>query len=120
MLVTKIDGDKYTLQDITTGKDQRVHVSRLVPFYHNDILDDPYMIAAKDHDEEQVEKILDHTNVKQKSKMDFLVRWLGYDESHDLWLPWSQLRDNPKLHKYLFDNGMESWIPKEHRKQIYK
>ena len=59
-------------------------------------------------------------NFTLKSKMDFLVRWTGQNESHDLWLPWKQLRDNPKLHKYLSENGMESWIPKEHRKQEYK
>jgi hypothetical protein len=120
MLVTARNGSKYTLQDITTGKDYRVHISRISPFYHDPIRDDPFEITAKDLDEEQVEKIVDHTDVTQKSKMDFLVRWTGYDASHDLWLPWSQLRDNPKLHKYLFDNGMESWIPKEHRKQEYK
>ena len=120
MLVMKVEGDKYTLQDITTGKDYRVHVSRVSPFYYDNITVDPHVIAAKDNDEEQVEKIIDHTNVTLKSKMDFLVRWTGQNESHDLWLPWKQLRDNPKLHKYLFENGMESWIPKEHRKQEYK
>jgi hypothetical protein len=120
MLVMAINGDKYTLQDITTGKDYQVHISRLSPFYFDPIRDNPSEIAQKDHDEEQVEKVVDHTNVKLKSKMDFRVRWTGYNESHDLWLPWNQLRDNPKLHKYLFDNGMESWIPKEHRKQEYK
>jgi hypothetical protein len=120
MLVTAVNGDKYTLQDITTGKDYRVHISRISPFYYDSIRDDPFAIAAKDNDEEQVEKIVDHTNMTLKSKMDFLVRWAGYDESHDLWLPWNQLRDNPKLHKYLFENGMQSWIPKEHRKQEYK
>jgi transposase InsO family protein len=120
MLVTAKNGDKYTLLDITTNKEYRVHISRISPFYHDPIKDDPFAIAAKDLDEEQVEKIVDHTDVAQKSKMDFLVRWAGYDESHDLWLPWSQLRDNVKLHKYLFDNGMEHWIPKEHRKQEYK
>jgi transposase InsO family protein len=120
MLVMAINGDKYTLQDITTGKDYQVHISRLSPFYFDPIRDNPSEIAQKDHDEEQVEKVVDHTNVKLKSKMDFRVRWTGYNDSHDLWLPWNQLRDNPKLHKYLFDNGMESWIPKEHRKQEYK
>jgi hypothetical protein len=120
MLVISRNGDKYTVQDITTGKDYRVHISRLTPFYFDPIRDDPHEIARKDNDEEEVEKIVDHTDVQQKSKMDFKVRWKGYNESHDLWLPWKQLRDNPKLHKYLFDNGMESWIPKEHRKQEYK
>ena len=44
--------------------------------------------------------------------MDFLVRWLGYDETEDLWLPWSALRNNTVLHQYLRDNNMEKLIPK--------
>ena len=55
----KVEGDKYTLQDITTGKDYRVHVSRVSPFYYDNIAVDPHVIAAKDNDEEQVEKIIE-------------------------------------------------------------
>ena len=60
-----------------------------------------------------MEAILAYTgNPKRKSSMDFLVRWLGYDESEDLWLPWSALHNNSVLHTYLRQNGMESLIPK--------
>ena len=119
MLVTKVNGDKYSLQDITTGKHSDVHISRLYQFYYDDTKFDPAEIARKDLDEEVVEDIVDHTIHKHKSKMEFRVRWLGYDEGHDLWLPWRQLRDNPKLHKYLYVNGMQRLIPSEHRKQEY-
>jgi transposase InsO family protein len=119
MLVVKANRDNYTLQDITTGKNQEVHISRLHPFYYDDTKVDPAEIARKDLDEEVVEAIVDNTTHRSKSKMDFRVRWEGYDSSHDLWLPWRDLRDNPKLHKYLNDNGMSKLIPKEHRKQEY-
>jgi transposase InsO family protein len=119
MLVVKANRDQYTLQDITTGKNQEVHISRLHPFYYDDTKFDPAEIARKDLDEEVVEAIVDNTTHRCKSKMDFRVRWEGYDSSHDLWLPWRDLRDNPKLHKYLYDNGMSKLIPKEHRKQEY-
>jgi len=47
--------------------------------------------------------------------LEFKVRWLGYPPEEDLWLPWKELRNNPKLHKYLADNGLDKLIPKEHR-----
>ena len=119
MLVSRVNGDKYTLQDITTGKNHEVHISRLQPFFYDDTKYDPSDIARKDLDEEEVELVLDHTTHVHKSKMEFRVRWTGYDESHDLWLQWRYLRDNPKLHKYLFNNGRQNLIPREHRRQEY-
>ena len=119
MLVVKASGDEYTLKDITTNKDYKVHISRIKPFYYDELRVDPFEIAAKDLDEEVIEKIVDHTVHRLKSRMDFKVRWLGYDDRHDLWLPWDKLRDNTLLHKYLFQNGMEKLIPREHRKLQY-
>jgi hypothetical protein len=48
--------------------------------------------------------------------MDFKVRWKGYDESEDSWLPWSELRANPALHVYLTAKSLEKLIPREFRK----
>jgi predicted SprT family Zn-dependent metalloprotease len=60
-----------------------------------------------------VEKIIEHSGTKnKKSEMDFRVRWLGFGESQDLWLPWKELRLNPALHDYLRQNRMASIIPK--------
>ena len=47
-------------------------------------------------------------DIKRPSSLDFLVRWTGYDESEDLWLPWNELRTNVKLHDYLKDKGLTS------------
>ena len=119
MLVVKASGDEYTLKDITTDKEFKVHISRIKPFYYDELKVDPFEVAAKDLDEETIETIVDHTTHRLKSRMDFKVRWLGYDERHDLWLPWNKLRDNTMLHKYLFHNGMAKLIPREHRKLQY-
>ena len=39
---------------------------------------------------------------------------LGYDESEDTWLPWSEVRNVPALHAYLRIKNMSKLIPKEH------
>ena len=51
--------------------------------------------------------------------MDFLVRWTGQGLNEDRWLPWSQLYNNTRLHKYLYNNGMKKIIPKPFKKQEY-
>jgi hypothetical protein len=48
------------------------------------------------------------------SKLDFLhflIKWVGFDESHNSWEPWHNLRDLAILHTYLKDNGLEKFIP---------
>ena len=84
-------------------------------FEHDPKRTDPLAIAARDNEEFEIDFIVSHSgNPKRKSDMDFLVRWLGYDASEDLWLPWSQVRNVPALHTYLRENGMTKLIPKEH------
>ena len=113
MRVISNNGAEYLLLDLVQNKKISVHVSRLKRFEYDPIHVDPLAIAAKDYEEDEVELILEHRgSPKRKSDMDFLVRWLGYDETEDLWLPWSSLRTNTVLHQYLRDNGMEKLIPK--------
>jgi len=113
MRVISNNGSEYKLHDLVQNKDISVHISRLKEFKHDNHHHDPLAIAAKDYEEEPVEAILAHQgNPKRKTSMDFLVRWLGYDESEDLWLPWSALVNNTALHKYLRENNMEKLIPK--------
>jgi hypothetical protein len=113
MRVISNKGSEYKLHDLVKDKDITVHISRLKSFEHDSLRHDPLAIAAKDYEEEPVEAILAHNgNPKRKTSMDFLVRWLGYDESEDLWLPWSALHNNVALHKYLKANNMEKLIPK--------
>jgi hypothetical protein len=43
-----------------------------------------------------VEAVLDHVGDPppsgKKSEMEFLVKFLEYDEEYNLWLPWAELR----------------------------
>jgi hypothetical protein len=78
-------------------------------------LTDPLAIAARDNDVFEVESIINHFgDPKTKSKMDFQVRWLGFDASEDRWLPWSEVRNLPALHTYLRANNMVKLIPKKY------
>ncbi len=48
----------------------------------------PSDVALEDRGEFKVEFITRHVgDPKRKSEMDFLVRWEGYNTTHDLWLP---------------------------------
>ena len=112
MRVVSNKGPEYTIHDLVRNTDIKVHVTRLKQFEHDATRTNPKATAAKDYEEDEVEAILAHSgNPKYKSHMDFLVRWMGYDESHDSWLPWSELRLNSVLHQYLSDNNMTKLIP---------
>ena len=111
--------DDYTLMNLVFNKTEHVHVSLIHPFVYDSNYVDPKDIARRDVISSfEVESIVDHTPKSKrqlKSKMDFKVRWQGYSEEHDLWIPFSELRDNPALHRYLWDNGMKHHINKQHR-----
>ena len=113
MRVISNKGAEYLLLDLVQNKQVSVHISRLKRFEYDPLHVNPLAIAAKDYEEDEVEAIIRHIgNPKQKTKMEFLVRWLGFDESEDLWLAWDELRNNTVLHQYLRDNNMEKLIPK--------
>ena len=108
-------GAEYILHDLVKNKNIPIHVKRLKVFEHDPRRTDPLAIAARDNEEDEVEYVIAHTgDPKRKSDMDFQVRWAGYDESEDSWLPWSEVRNIPALHSYLRANNMVKLIPKEH------
>ena len=112
-------GPEYTILNLVTNKTEVVHVKRLQPFYYNSLVDNPQDIAAKDYQEFRVERVLKHSgDARRKSSMDFLVRWQGYDETEDLWLPWKELRDNIKLHDHLRSAGLQRLLPKLHNRNL--
>ena len=49
-----------------------------------------------------------------------MVKWVGYDDAENLWLPWSELRNNPILHEYLRNKGMSNLVPDEFRLESEK
>jgi Chromo (CHRromatin Organisation MOdifier) domain len=59
-------------------------------------------IAAADKDEFVVEAIVGHRGtLTKRSSLEFRVRWQGYDESEDTWLPLREVKDLVALDQYI-------------------
>ena len=72
-------------------------------------------VASHDVDEFHIEMILSHRGrFTNKHKLEFKVRWTGFDESFDTWEPWKNLKDVDKLHDYLRLIKLPQHIPKAH------
>jgi hypothetical protein len=101
--VISSEGDTYVIRSLVTKKDERIHVKELRQFIHNGDDLELYRTALRDHqDHFEIEAILSHRgDARYRTKMEFLVRWKGYGESEDLWLPYSEIRDSGALHHYL-------------------
>ena len=111
-------GAKYKLWNFVTNDTVEHHIKDLRPYEVDEQFLSPNAVALKDKGEFVVESIVAHSGKPtRKSDMDFLVRWEGYTAVDDQWLPWRQLRNNPKLHEYLRQHGFQKIIPKEHRLQ---
>jgi hypothetical protein len=74
-------------------------------------------IARRDYLEFFVEKNLDMTgDVKRVSTLSFLVKWLGYDDTHNSWEPWKNVRITDEVHVNLRANNMnKKLMPKNLR-----
>ena len=102
-IVKSIDNDAYFCQDLPTGKILTFYADRLRPYTVSDQHSlQPLEVATHDRGEFIIDKILDHSGTQgTKYKMDFLVRWLGFDESEDLWLPYKSVSQTSALQDYL-------------------
>ena len=110
--VVKVDRpDLITVINIVSGKEITVHVDRLVPFVGGDNHSLEYLthVAATDETEFVIERILDHRMLKKSSKKkkvshkdyQFLVSWLGYDDTENTWEPYNNLKDTIQLQNYI-------------------
>jgi hypothetical protein len=92
---------EYLLLDLITDKQKPYHGSDLKPFVFDPLNVDPLDIARRDYLEFFIKKILAMSgDVKKVSILDFHIKWLGYDDTFDLWLPWKDLRETDILHSY--------------------
>ena len=106
----------YTLYDLVVQKEKLFHVSNLKPFLFDPLKVDPLDIARRDYSEFFVDKIISHRgHTNRRADVQFLVRWLGYEEEDDTWEPYSFLRQVSQLHVYLTANRLTKLIPKEFR-----
>jgi hypothetical protein len=89
------------------------------PFIFNPLTTDPLDIARRDYLEFFIEKILEMVgNVKKVSTLDFKVKWIGYDDTYNLWLPWKDLRDTEILHEYPKANKLQQLVPKKFKSPV--
>ena len=99
--------DIFSLLDLVTQKTLRFHVDRLRPFNKDEDFADPQALEISSWDQEAfvVEAIVDHQgSPRAKTKMVFKVRWLGYEEFEDTWLPWREVKDLAALDLYIQDH----------------
>ena len=114
MRVVSGNNSRYKLYDLVTLKKTMFHTSDMKPFVFDPALIDPLDVARRDHMEFFVEAILDHRgDIKRRSLLEFYVKWLNYPETENSWTPYSNLRDNEKLHEYLLSKDLRRLIPKK-------
>ena len=114
MQVVSGKDSRYLLKDLISHKENEHHVSDMKPFIFDPSTTNPIDIARRDHLEFFVDKVFGHRgDVKSKRDLEFHVKWLNYDESHDSWEPYSALRDTSQLHEYLRLHKLEKLIPRK-------
>ena len=105
----------YTLKDSNTNKDIDTHITLLHPFHFEPQYVDPVDIARCDVLSAFVVESISAHSGDTRSNSEYLVKWAGYDNTHDLWIPFKELRDNLVLHEYLFERDLKNLIPTQHR-----
>ena len=110
------DGNKYDVLNLVNHEEYRFPVSRIVKFIVDERNEDPFEIAMRDHQEFEVEQILDHRgSVRERRNLRFLVKWANYPEEDSTWEPYEALREVAALHDYLTTHHMKVLIPRRFR-----
>jgi hypothetical protein len=112
--VVSSKGARYTLINLVTNETEDTHVTNLKEFLFDADKVDPKAVAYKDDREFIIEKVVAHEgNPKVVSTLMFKVRWAGYDEKADVWVPWKEVRLTSQLHEYLRQNRLARLIPRK-------
>jgi hypothetical protein len=118
--VKSFEGSEYVIANLITHKERSTHVKNLKIFHYDPAIGVPADTARRDYMEYFVEKVLAHSGDKKKpTSMSFHVKWLGYDDSHNTWEPWKQVRLVEALHDYLRENNMKHHIPRNLEEPTY-
>jgi Chromo (CHRromatin Organisation MOdifier) domain len=105
---------EYTLLDLTTNKEKKHSSTQMKQFKFDPLRTDPIDVARKDYLEFFIETILAHrVDPKKLSTLELKVKWLKYNESHNSWEPWSNLREMEILHLYLIQINLRQLIPQK-------
>ena len=122
-LVLSHEGPAYRIKSLTDQKETVVHISRLEIFRYDAVNVDPVAIAAKDKREFIVEAVREHVPLYQPAKnkptLQFLVKWRGYPESENEWVPWQDLTSNIHCLRYCYETpGMRAICPMIYRAEV--
>ena len=92
VIVTSIK-DTYTCRNRVTEDNEDYHVSKLCEFHFQQKFVNPKDVAMRDNEEFVVDSIQEHRgDVTRLTSLEFRIRWLGYDATHNTWEPWKGLR----------------------------
>jgi len=104
VVVQKCGSNTYECQDLRTKKISIYPSVKMKRFYFNPDTTNPLVEAAKDHEEYEVQEILEHRkngNANKLNNFEFKIRWKNYQESDDSWLPYKEVRQLEALDNYL-------------------
>lgn len=97
----------YTCQDLRTLRHVRFHKTRLKK-YDAERTESAVAVAAVDNEEFEVEAIVVHRLLPgrglRRRRLEFRVRWRGYEPEEDTWLPWSEVKDLAALDVYALEH----------------
>ena len=106
----------YAVQNLVSEKIEYFHLKNLRPFFHDPANSSPADIARKVLDYVEIDHIVSHKgSFKMRSKMLFLIRFKGFDASHDSYQTWRELSRTEALHKYLIAHQAQKHVPKPFR-----
>jgi hypothetical protein len=108
--VVGIDGNDITLVDITSDTEKTVNISRVIPFNTDDAFTVPYDTANASKGFFETESITSvEGHVDRKKECRFLVKWKGFDHSHDSYVSHEEFRWNSLCYE---------WYKSEHIKYL--
>ena len=109
MVVEKVKANTYKVQHLNDkSRTELLHLSRLRPY--NASASDPHDVATMDDASDKIDFIVEHFPVgpfpKKRTDLDFRVRWVGYGEDDDLWIPYTEMAKTEALERYMLKNHL--------------
>ena len=109
----------YTCHDLVLNKPYDYHVKLLRPFHYDAESVNPDTVALADNNSYLVEEVRNHrflNDIKKRSSLQFLVKWVGYEEC--TWEPYKNTSKLEQAHEYMAKHSLKSYIPKEFKHNV--
>ena len=115
--IVNVQGSRYTLQDLATGKALPTqHASSLRQFHYNSNIVDPKEVAQRAAREYVIETITSmrgkQTNRKWNRKhLELKVHWRGSEEKDDTWEPYASVKTSYAFKTYCDNQKLAYLLP---------